>query len=324
MNRRIALLVSFIGLNLMACCCGGVGNTPAVNAPAAKSPGGNQGKENQAEKGGASKEKLDPNWDAAFNEIENAKNKEIGDLKRKVVELDQQYKEPVYKLPNLPNTPAEFITRFGKPIEDRGSKGEMRTKSTYMRWLIYQEDGLRAVYLVPDGETPPKTWKIQKYLHHKTGEVYDADAVAKILSARDIEQHAIDAKKKAARRAHDETTKPFRDSIALATKERDKAIASRNKIIADKEKAARDAEAARLAAIEAAKPKVTRANYGKVVQGMSLAEAQDILGPGKEAAQSGGIQVVTWQSTPGLLEQVTIISATFQNNRLVSKSIIGP
>lgn len=30
MTRRIPLLVAVIGINLMACCCGGVGNTPAL------------------------------------------------------------------------------------------------------------------------------------------------------------------------------------------------------------------------------------------------------------------------------------------------------
>ncbi len=33
MNRRIALVVSVIGLNLMACCCGGAGNHPFPAAP---------------------------------------------------------------------------------------------------------------------------------------------------------------------------------------------------------------------------------------------------------------------------------------------------
>ena len=81
-------------------------------------------------------------------------------------------------------------------------------------------------------------------------------------------------------------------------------------------------EAKRLAAIEAAKPRPSRANYNKIQNGMSLAEAQQILGPGKEAAQAPGIQVVTWQSDD--LLSTTIISITFENNQVQAKAIIGP
>ena len=55
---------------------------------------------------------------------------------------------------------------------------------------------------------------------------------------------------------------------------------------------------------------------------MTLAEAQKILGPGKEAAQAQGIQVVTWQSDD--LLSPTIISITFQNNSVQAKAINGP
>lgn len=39
MNRRVAILIAIIGLNLMACCCGGAGNAPKpVVAQAPKTP----------------------------------------------------------------------------------------------------------------------------------------------------------------------------------------------------------------------------------------------------------------------------------------------
>ncbi len=78
------------------------------------------------------------------------------------------------------------------------------------------------------------------------------------------------------------------------------------------------AEAERRAAEEAAKPGPTRANYNKIQNGMSLAEVQAILGPGRESASGPGVQVVTWQSD-GLF--TTIISVTFQNNQAQAKAI---
>ena len=93
----------------------------------------------------------------------------------------------------------------------------------------------------------------------------------------------------------------------------------------DAEKIAADARiAAESAIIEAAKPKITRANYHKIADGMTLAEAQQILGPGKEDARSGGLQIVTWQSVPAAFQQPTIITITFQNNRVKAKAVIGP
>lgn len=70
--------------------------------------------------------------------------------------------------------------------------------------------------------------------------------------------------------------------------------------------------------------RVTRENYNSLRNGDTLAHAQDVLGPGTEAAQSGGFQVVTWQSRAKFLQQPTIISMSFQNGQLVAKSIIGP
>jgi hypothetical protein len=52
---------------------------------------------------------------------------------------------------------------------------------------------------------------------------------------------------------------------------------------------------------------------------MSLKEVQEILGPGKEAAQSGGMQVVTWENNSG--RRLVVISMTFQNGALKAKSI---
>lgn len=81
---------------------------------------------------------------------------------------------------------------------------------------------------------------------------------------------------------------------------------------------ARKAEAARRYAEE---HRVSRANYDKIKSGMSLADVQAILGPGKENARGEGFLIATWQSKAGFLEMPTIISITFQNGRVESKAI---
>jgi hypothetical protein len=102
-----------------------------------------------------------------------------------------------------------------------------------------------------------------------------------------------------------------------------KEIAAHRKVIADAEAArvrqAAEDEAARIAAIEAKLPKVTRANYNKLKENMTLDAVQDILGPGRENAASGGLQVVSWES--GAFP-IVVITCTFQNGYLKSRSII--
>ncbi len=72
---------------------------------------------------------------------------------------------------------------------------------------------------------------------------------------------------------------------------------------------------------QAAKPKrgVSRANYDRIKEGMTIQEVQDILGPGKEASRAGNLRVVTWQS--GIVG-LKIISITFENDRVAAKSIL--
>lgn len=85
----------------------------------------------------------------------------------------------------------------------------------------------------------------------------------------------------------------------------------------------RIAEEKRLAeekAAEAKLPKVSRRNYNKIQNGMTLREVQAILGPGKEGARSGDIVIATWES--GGFSPV-IISITFHGGTVESKAIIG-
>ena len=64
---------------------------------------------------------------------------------------------------------------------------------------------------------------------------------------------------------------------------------------------------------------VSRANYDRVTEGMSLAEVQDILGPGKEFTSAGDLQVLTWQR--GVVFP-KVISITFEGGRVSAKAIL--
>lgn len=63
--------------------------------------------------------------------------------------------------------------------------------------------------------------------------------------------------------------------------------------------------------------KVTRANYDKIQEGMTLLEVEELLGPGKEAASAGNLKIITWQS--GIIG-LKLISITFEDNRVAAKS----
>lgn len=162
--------------------------------------------------------------------------------------------------------------------------------------------------------------------HKKTDEAFVFDFGRSAFETPAARKKAIDAENQARLRAEEaRLARAETDRIAGVEKLMDAELSEyRGKIAAierKKKQAADDAEAARLAAIEAKLPKVSRRNYNKLYTGIGLDEAQDILGPAKENASSGGTQIVTWQSS-GFLS-VTIISATFQNGKLVSKAIVG-
>jgi hypothetical protein len=71
---------------------------------------------------------------------------------------------------------------------------------------------------------------------------------------------------------------------------------------------------------QAAAPRkgVTRANYDRIQEGMSLAEVEDILGRGKEGASAGNLRVFTWK---GGAIGLRVISISFENDRVVAKAI---
>lgn len=120
-------------------------------------------------------------------------------------------------------------------------------------------------------------------------------------------------------------TPPPEELFAAVKKEYEEAVskaAEEKRKEEGAERARREAEGARKAKL--ASRGVNRTNYNKIRNGMSLDEVQDILGPGKEVARAPGVLVVTWESKPEFLQQPTIISITFENNRVEAKAIIGP
>jgi hypothetical protein len=64
---------------------------------------------------------------------------------------------------------------------------------------------------------------------------------------------------------------------------------------------------------------VTRANYERVQEGMTLAEVEDILGKGKEMASSGNMRMMTWQ---GGVVNFRAVSITFEDGRVTAKAIL--
>jgi hypothetical protein len=104
-----------------------------------------------------------------------------------------------------------------------------------------------------------------------------------------------------------------RDLLARAQEERDAKAA-----LAQAER-----EAKRQARKERKKEKprgrVTRENYDRVRDGMTLAEVEALLGPGKEGASAGNVRVLTWQG--GFLGR-RIISISFQDDKVVGKAIV--
>jgi hypothetical protein len=66
-------------------------------------------------------------------------------------------------------------------------------------------------------------------------------------------------------------------------------------------------------------PKITRENYGKIQIGMTKQQVQQILGPGNETAQGGGVIAVAWEHTAGF--RTTVVNATFRDGVLATKEI---
>lgn len=127
---------------------------------------------------------------------------------------------------------------------------------------------------------------------------------------------------------HDKTGDPLPTTNAidrLAARETIKAIeakeASRQAEAAKRAKEAEERRKRLAEAAEANKPIVTRENYNKLIDGISLSDAQSILGPAKEVSRAGGIQLVSWERREFLRH--VIITATFENGQLKAKAIVG-
>jgi hypothetical protein len=64
---------------------------------------------------------------------------------------------------------------------------------------------------------------------------------------------------------------------------------------------------------------VSRANYDRIADGMSVGQVEAILGPGREDMRAGNLRVLHWQS--GVIG-LRIISITFEDDRVAAKAIL--
>ncbi len=81
----------------------------------------------------------------------------------------------------------------------------------------------------------------------------------------------------------------------------------------------REQAAAQAAAQGGAKKGVTRENYDRIRDGMSLAEVEALLGKGREESSSGNLRVLTWQA--GVVN-FRAISVSFEDDRVIGKAIL--
>ena len=81
-----------------------------------------------------------------------------------------------------------FISRFGAPDSTYSSEFEQPRPAVVTKWLIYEEENVRVVY-VPDasvGDSPPyDTWKFMGFQDHKTNEVMEPSTAVERLAERD-------------------------------------------------------------------------------------------------------------------------------------------
>ena len=63
---------------------------------------------------------------------------------------------------------------------------------------------------------------------------------------------------------------------------------------------------------------VSRDNYNRIKDGMTMKKVEAILGPGKEVSSSGGVTTYSWQDN-----EFNTISILFQKGKVKSKSILS-
>jgi hypothetical protein len=68
--------------------------------------------------------------------------------------------------------------------------------------------------------------------------------------------------------------------------------------------------------------KVSRANYGRIQDGMTIAQVESILGPGRENIRGYGMYVATWESGSSSFGNYLVISVSFQDGRVVGKACL--
>lgn len=80
-----------------------------------------------------------------------------------------------------------FISKFGLPDIDKSSENEKPRPPIVTRQMIYEKEGIRAVYVpdAPIGTPPPyKSWKLMGFQDQRTNEVLKPSEVVKRLEKR--------------------------------------------------------------------------------------------------------------------------------------------
>ena len=80
-----------------------------------------------------------------------------------------------------------FISKFGLPDIDKSSENEKPRPPIITRQMIYEKEGVRAVYVpdAPIGTPPPyKSWKLMGFQDQRTNEVLKPSEVVKRLEKR--------------------------------------------------------------------------------------------------------------------------------------------
>jgi hypothetical protein len=124
------------------------------------------------------------------------------------------------------------------------------------------------------------------------------ELVALILKERqDLETFAI-AKKKLQQ-----------DATLAKEKEREDAALAKKKDRQEKNTVAQNGE----------KGVVNRANYQRIIEGMTRREVENLVGPGKEVLSAGNLTTVNYQT--GIFN-VTLITISYMDDRVAAKLIV--
>jgi hypothetical protein len=402
MNRRIALLISFIGLNLMACCCGGVGNAPPrqnVNAqpgggdpvamkewsdtpePAKEEPKGGERPGPKIDRRPEPQKKTDtpktepeqedgprfippplpnyppppspppPPWNvkpvlvskvgtvtaqltsATVGTVTYERNTVTG--KREL----QTERQLVIKVKLVNKGTGTIVYYPWNAVPSEKSKATMKDQrgAYYEPWFIGQASwipgGISKRAAIPDGDYAedviafePPTFSAERFevslpasncglglkaftfvfgrTFFEDAKKREADVAARFARAQSDHAKLIENMKG-----------DYADRLANAKAYHAAQVdAARRARLQAEAKAAEEREAAKTRGI-------SRANYEKIRLGMTMKEVVNILGPGEEVLNAGGIRTFRWRVDANFFFDGIGIGLTFEDGVVVAKAI---